>query len=766
MSDRTFPPVRRTHQLILAALVPLLVFSEAAGQSAVLRETAAYRTLVAMSLAEACQDPKYPRIRQACRETAPSVTTFVKSPHLNSVPPRTIVEAELASLRAELDTGSADLVALDSLLAELGTASADLETASADLETVLRTLLPVLAEFDSLPADLKAAVAEFGTLLAGFDTLPEDLETAVAEFGALLAGFEITSRGFGIAREAPVTRHGVVVAGRLALEAGRVAIQPVGVEVGRVSVELGQGSFATMADQLETATVSRSSLSLPSAVFAVTDFLVSRAKAELVQSAFQEVADAFEAKDSALYKLLPSTGGVLDASDEISYRTLMPTFKAAAKEDFKALPRNIAKDLSIYRNSDANEAKPPDSIRLLSAVGDAFMRLESGTDVFLILSDLHGLEDKWEEEDVQWGLQLFSRFAREFRVVGGPTEANPNHPPLDVLLSDPKAAEAYIATLLSELPSRPNDVFAAHVNEHLADIRSLAAELHRLVNLMKPGGTASDGHVTPDRAAVADQIATVFQSAVPLLATDTTAQGLRAEVQKWREQIQLAHSLWTAIEGRDYHRIVVLMMNLLPALRADSAAYVRILSFAASVASADDAEDLGEALEALADPVGSFRSRRLHNAWGLSLVSYVGIGRGNERITGLADSSGNYWGAFAPIGIEWSWGTGRSLIASIGIMGSLLDLGTLVSYRFEETDVETEGEVSDTIDDLPEVNLHHVFSPSVSLVFGVTQDYPVSVGITLWQFAPRLRTLKEAEEQVSAVRTSIFLAVDLTLLRF
>ena len=766
MSDRTCPPVRRTHQLILAALVPLLVFSEAAGQSAALRETAAYRTLVAMNLAEACQDPKYPRIRRACDETAPSVTTFVESPHLNSVPPRTIVEAELASLRAELDTGSADLVALDSLLSELG-------TGSADLETVLRTLLPVLAEFDSPPQISKRPSQSSERSSLNSIRSPEISKRPLQSSERSSQDSRLTSKDSELRPPAPVTRRSVVEAGRLALEAGRVAleagrvaIQPVSVEVGRVSLELGQGSFATMADQLETAAVSRSSLSFPSAVFAVTDFVVSRAKAELVQSAFQEVADAFEAKDSVLYKLLPSTGGVLDASDEISYRTLMPTFKAAAKEDFKALPRNIAKDLSIYRNSDANEAKPPDSIRLLSAVGGAFIRLESGTDVFLILSDVHGLEDKWEEEDVQWGLQLFSRLAKEFRVVGGPTEANPNHSPLDVLLSGPKAAEAYIATLLSELPSRPNDAFVAHVNEHLADIRSLAAELHRLANLMKPGGSASDGHVTPDRAAVADQIATVFQSAVPLLATDTTAQGLRAEVQKWREQIQLAHSLWTAIEGRDYHRIVVLMMDLLPALRADSAAYVRILSFAASVASADDAEDLGEALEALADPVGSFRSRWLHNAWSFSVVSYVGIGRGNERITGLADSSGNYWGAFAPIGIEWSWGTGRSLIASIGIMGSLLDLGTLVSYRFEETDVETEGEVSDTIDDLPEVNLHHVFSPSVSLVFGVTQDYPVSVGITLWQFAPRLRTLKEAEEQVSAVRTSIFLAVDLTLLRF
>ena len=790
ISDEMCPHVPWIYLLILAALAPPLVFSEAAGQSATLRETATSRTLSAMNLAEACRDPKYHRIRRACNVSAvQAVTAFVGQPHPNTVPSRVAIDTALDALLAALAADSAEIVVLDSRLVELRSRLSGLDAGTAAPDTVLSVLAtafkefaPALKEFEPVLREFEAVPAEFETVPAEFETVPAEFETVVAEFGMALG--ELRHLPSLTADHKPnfadiegiLTRLGVDIAfapgdagsvtgGRVrevvssavetgirVLETGSTQIQAVSAEIARVTAGIHQGPYATAATRLETETVSMTRLSLPSAVVAVTDFLISRAKAELVQSAFQEAAVAFGDQGSTLYKLLPSTRNVLDAADQLSYRVLMPTFRAAVKEDFKALPRNIATDLAIYRNSGMNEAQIPDRVRLLSVVGDAFMRLESGADVLTILSDLNGLQGEWKEKDLQWGLQFFSQFAKEFRARRGHTGPNPNESLLDWLLSDRKAATAFVADLLSRLPSPPNDEFVAHVNEHLPDVRELAAELYRLVNLRHPGTSASDGQVTPDRASVVHQIATVFQTVVPLLARDTTVQGLRAETQMWREQIRLAHSLWTAIEGRDYHRIVALMVDRLPALRTDSLQAVRMLSFAASVASADGAEDLGEALEALADPVGSFRSRRLRNAWGLSLVSYVGIGRGNEQITDLADSGVNYLGAFAPIGIEASWGTGWWLIGSIGIMGSLVDLGTLVRYRYEETDT------------MPEVHLQDVFSPAVSLVFGVT-PYPVSIGFTR-QFSTRQRTLKGAEEQLSADRTSFFLAIDLTLLRF
>ncbi|WP_420632587.1 hypothetical protein [Candidatus Palauibacter sp.] len=525
-------------------------------------------------------------------------------------------------------------------------------------------------------------------------------------------------------------------------------------------------------------------LSFPSAAFAVADFLIERAKAELVQNTFSKIVGDFRTGD--LCKLFPNTHNVLMNPDPLTYRALMPTFKVAVREDLRVLPRNISKDLSIYPKSttttresttttrDSETAtcesmtttKPPDGIRLLSAVSDAFMRLESGADVFLILSELYGLDEDWTKDGLQHGLQVFSKFAREFRAWHGFREANSTSSVLNSLLADREKATIFFAFLLSDLKITPPEGFLAYVDDHLPDIRDLAAELAALVAVMEASASENLEQVTSARASVAGKIASVFQTAVPLF-------GNGDEAERWREKIQLAHSLWTAIEGRQYHRIIVLIVNQLATEGDNSGIPVRLLSFAGSVASAEDAEDLREALEAVADPVGSFRSRRVHNAWSLSLVSYVGLGIGREKITGVGrekiaedkDGSGGYRGAFAPIGIELSWGTGWSPIASIGLLGSLVDLGTLVSYRFEEKDFETEGGAEDTVDDLPDVNLRHVFSPALSLVFGVTKDHPFSFGAT-WQLAPELRTLKAAEEQVSVVRWSFFAAIDLTLLRF
>ena len=104
------------------------------------------------------------------------------------------------------------------------------------------------------------------------------------------------------------------------------------------------------------------------------------------------------------------------------------------KEDFKALPRNISKDLLIYRDSTMKNPKPADGIRLLSAVGDAFMRLESGTGILLFLSELYGLDQDRTDERPQQGLQLYSGLVKKFRAVHAFADENPNRSFLDLLL--------------------------------------------------------------------------------------------------------------------------------------------------------------------------------------------------------------------------------------------------------------------------------------------------------------------------------------------
>ena len=92
---------------------------------------------------------------------------------------------------------------------------------------------------------------------------------------------------------------------------------------------------------------------------------------------------------------------------------------------------------------------------------------------------------------------------------------------------------------------------------------------------------------------------------------------------------------------------------------------------------------IAQTIEAFADPVGSFRSRRVEGAFVVSLVSYLGGSGGWESVAAGSSDNSTYGGAFAPVGFEVSYGIGHKIFSSIGLLVSFADLGTLVSYRFD-----------------------------------------------------------------------------------
>jgi hypothetical protein len=191
---------------------------------------------------------------------------------------------------------------------------------------------------------------------------------------------------------------------------------------------------------------------------------------------------------------------------------------------------------------------------------------------------------------------------------------------------------------------------------------------------------------------------------------------------------------------------------------------------AATTASAESAEDVTKALHAVAAPVGSYRVKRISGSTRFTVTSYVGAVAGYEpRLYGggvdLSNEGGYVGGLAAPIGVELSRGFGG---ASVGLFVSVLDVGTLVSQRFDTLVAEVEGSSDEAnVQGATEPRFQQVFAPGAFLTLGVSKNWPLSLGLG-GQWIPDQRTIEinGVEQQASALRWGAFIAVDLTLFAF
>jgi hypothetical protein len=178
---------------------------------------------------------------------------------------------------------------------------------------------------------------------------------------------------------------------------------------------------------------------------------------------------------------------------------------------------------------------------------------------------------------------------------------------------------------------------------------------------------------------------------------------------------------------------------------------VAFFSLAASLAEAKSGDEVASVLKASAAPVQSYRGKR--NAQGLyiALNGYLGAGGGWESAN---DNGGAFLGVSAPIGIEVGVSLGKGW--SLGLLGQVLDLGALASFRMNASDDQLESE--------PEVGFAQIFSPGASVVLGFP-GAPVGLGLG-YNVAPSLRKLSaNPEETKTANRVAVFLSVDMPLLR-
>lgn len=213
--------------------------------------------------------------------------------------------------------------------------------------------------------------------------------------------------------------------------------------------------------------------------------------------------------------------------------------------------------------------------------------------------------------------------------------------------------------------------------------------------------------------------------------------------------------------------------------------------FISNVAQAENSQQVKEALDVAALPVGSYKIKR-NSFFDVSLNAYPGLSAGLEFRSGIPEGANvkevnPTLGFTAPIGIAVSWGQVREkplqkFDSSVNqnefnpfqkngkwftkyITGkshtfflSVIDIGAITSFRLVNDDTET----------LPEFNWNNILAPGIYYVNGL-KNTPLSWGLGL-QYGPQLRDIEtdgtslELSDSLFSVR--LFLSVDIPIFNF
>ncbi len=186
-------------------------------------------------------------------------------------------------------------------------------------------------------------------------------------------------------------------------------------------------------------------------------------------------------------------------------------------------------------------------------------------------------------------------------------------------------------------------------------------------------------------------------------------------------------------------------------------------NFIATIANAENSDEVEKAIEAIALPVGSSRIKR-ESLRNISLNGYVGGFAGAEYLPALNQKRTSFsFGLTAPVGIAFSFGNlgkdpeGKRGGKSFSIFISAIDVGALASFRMND----------DSSKVASEVQLKNIIAPGFFLYYGFGKC-PISLGAGV-QIGPQLREVTAHNVNIDKnyyIRFGISLAVDIPLLNF
>jgi hypothetical protein len=201
----------------------------------------------------------------------------------------------------------------------------------------------------------------------------------------------------------------------------------------------------------------------------------------------------------------------------------------------------------------------------------------------------------------------------------------------------------------------------------------------------------------------------------------------------------------------------------------------KVMPFMVELANATTSDQVASAIQTAAAPVGGYESK--FERLTVSLNALLGASGGFEWLDdGTSATNSPVLGLIAPVGVHVAGPVSKNV--HLGVMASVLDLGNLAAVRLDN---ETRtGNSSTSVDNPSQVGFSQVFGPGFYATLGLglgtkpRSPFILGAGVSLVPGGRQVRTTTTAEDGAAsvtttthtAVRASLFLAVDVTLLSF
>ena len=158
-------------------------------------------------------------------------------------------------------------------------------------------------------------------------------------------------------------------------------------------------------------------------------------------------------------------------------------------------------------------------------------------------------------------------------------------------------------------------------------------------------------------------------------------------------------------------------------------------NFAASVAQAQTSDQVKEVIKSMVLPAGS-SAAKTYTSFSIALNGYVGVAVGHD-FDGKSTDVFNSASVWAPVGLSFNWGTKKKSIGYIGLTTTIIDLGALISFRWDDS----------TTSVLPQFNARNLLAPGAYISLGRIANTPITFSIG-GQYGPQLRSLTATKADV------------------
>ena len=519
----------------------------------------------------------------------------------------------------------------------------------------------------------------------------------------------------------------------------------------------------------------------------IARFLVTRTKEELSIAFFRQFKQDL---DSSVYlsTLFPYTTEKLRIIDREIYQfdLYLDGMRASFVKDMNTLPmhtQNLLKNKALIRSPHlqilAEDALEVSQNMLDGTAPEALIEWLAKDAAFQQPDRVSALPDAQRNQfvDLGAGFQLLHLLAQTVMTPGG--ERYEWEAPADVnkQLKNPATQLIYLG-LLWQMSHDIRFSDGKSVRDYLTIVGQKAQKTDEFVQLVR--NIAGNGHNTlkaikdyqnSDSLVLFEPYSRFFESFIALTAAGMEFRQLVLDLGNKTDSSQVifingmrhVSELRFDIQQKNYSAAVGDLMYViayfLPFMDSKwQKKALKYSQFIATVAEAENSQQVEAAIEAVALPPGSSRVKK-QNYFSAAINAYTGFSGGGEALENT-DTKG-FAALSAPVGLTVSWKLGEPKTTrngrlrtpgSFSLFAPIIDVGGLVAFRFNDP----------YSSDLPELTWSNLLSPGLYGVWGLGNDLPISVGLGA-QRGPNLRkiTVNDVQIERSGWRYGAFIAMDI-----